>query len=512
MLKLADLAGRADFSVGPLRVSPARRLVEGPAGSAYVEPIVMKVFLLLLDARGDVVTRDELFASAWGGVFVGDDSLNRAIARVRKVAAQTAPGLIEIERIPRTGYRLTGEILSSQNQVDRKSDGARHGGMSRRAVAAGGAAVLAVGGAGLWRAQRQTRLGESQRWTDRGDILLRDAVPMQAGEALPPLRTALDINPKNARALGLLALAEETRANNGGSSNAGDTLRFAERAARAALQRDENEPHARLAMIDMTAGSLDWSQMEDRLEALRASSPDNLHVLGSLTSFLQAAGRTSKSWLYNEQAAAAAPASPTPQWRRTLRLWTARRTDEALKLSERLLPLWPRHALVWNARFMILAFTGRTGAAAAMLRDAVGPPANAHPARLAQWLPTFEAFAEPTPTRIATAREANLAAAQLNPGQATYAAMVLGQLGELDAAFDVIDALLLSKGPLVPNRPIVPRSFVANSPSWCRTQWLFMPPLAAARRDPRFEALCEELGLARYWRQRGVAPDTRLPG
>jgi hypothetical protein len=82
----------------------------------------------------------------------------------------------------------------------------------------------------------------------------------------------------------------------------------------------------------------------------------------------------------------------------------------------------------------------------------------------------------------------------------------------VDAAFAVIDALLLSKGPLVANRPIIPRSFVANSLSWCRTQWLFMPPLAAVRRDARFESLCEEIGLARYWRQRGVAPDTRLPG
>jgi hypothetical protein len=161
---------------------------------------------------------------------------------------------------------------------------------------------------------------------------------------------------------------------------------------------------------------------------------------------------------------------------------------------------------------MLLAFTGRTGAAAAMLRDAAAPAGNAHPVRLAQWLPTLDAFAEPTPTRIAKAREANLAAARLNPGQATYAAMTLGQLGEIDAAFVVIHALLLSKGPLVANRPIVPRSFVANSPSWCRTQWLFMPPLAAVRSDARFEALCEEIGLARYWRQRGVGPDTRLPG
>jgi hypothetical protein len=131
--------------------------------------------------------------------------------------------------------------------------------------------------------------------------------------------------------------------------------------------------------------------------------------------------------MYNEQAAAAAPSSPTPQWRRALRLWTGGRNQQALDLTERLLPLWPRHALVWNARFMILAFTGRTGAAAAMLKDPVAPPANSHPARLAQWLPTLDAFARPSPARIARAREANLSAAQLNPGQATYAAMSLSQ-------------------------------------------------------------------------------------
>ena len=63
---------------------------------------------------------------------------------------------------------------------------------------------------------------------------------------------------------------------------------------------------------------------------------------------------------------------------------------------------------------------------------------------------------------------------------------------------------------MVAHRPIVPRSFAANSLSWCRTQWLFMPPLAAVRSDPRFASLCEEIGLARYWRQRGVQPDTRI--
>jgi DNA-binding winged helix-turn-helix (wHTH) protein len=499
---MVDAAAAFPLCVAGLTIDPVRRRVAGPGGELPMEPLVMQLLLQLVERQGQVLPRRELFDYLWGKAQVGDDSLNRLVASLRKALERTSKGAVQIETVPRVGYRLIAEP---------EGDGAAPPITRRALIAAGGCSLLALGGAGLWRARRDAHRAEAQPWIDRGDILLRDAVPLQAGEALPPLRSALAIDPENVKALGLLALAEETRANNGGSANAGDTLRLAEKAARAALQRDPNEPHARLAMIDLTAGSLDWAQMEDRLEALRASAPANLHVLGALTSFLEAAGRTSRSWVYNEQAAAAAPSSPTPQWRRALRLWTAGRNEDALNLSERLLPLWPRHALVWNARFMILAFTGRTGAAAAMLRDPVAPATNSHPVRLAQWLPTLAAFAEPSPTRIARATEANVAAAQLNPGQATYAAMALSQLGEIDAAYAVIDGLLLSKGPLVANRPIVPRSFVANSPSWCRTQWLFMPPLAAVRRDSRFQRLCEEIGLARYWRLRGVDPDTGLP-
>ena len=116
MLKLSDLALRSDLQLGPMLVSPSRRLLEGPGGHAHLEPLIMQVFLLLLDAGGKVVTRNELFDQCWGGVIVGDDSLNRAIAKVRRTSAHVAPGLMEIETIPRTGYRLTGEILELLNQ------------------------------------------------------------------------------------------------------------------------------------------------------------------------------------------------------------------------------------------------------------------------------------------------------------------------------------------------------------------------------------------------------------
>ena len=53
-----------------------------------------------------------LVTSCSASVFVRDDNLNRAIARVRKIASETAPGLFEIEINPRTRYRPMGPILN----------------------------------------------------------------------------------------------------------------------------------------------------------------------------------------------------------------------------------------------------------------------------------------------------------------------------------------------------------------------------------------------------------------
>src|SRR5574338_550726 len=141
MLKLSDLALRPDVQFGPMLVSPSRRLVEGPGGHTFVEPLIMQVFLLLLDAGGRVVTRTELFDQCWGGVIVGDDSLNRAIAKVRRIGAQIAPGLYEIETIPRTGYRLTGEIINMMGGAPGEK---KPPPFSRRTLVAGGVAAVAV--------------------------------------------------------------------------------------------------------------------------------------------------------------------------------------------------------------------------------------------------------------------------------------------------------------------------------------------------------------------------------
>jgi DNA-binding winged helix-turn-helix (wHTH) protein/TolB-like protein len=98
-----DLAHEASFQLGPAEVRPATREVVLGGTSETLEPRVMQVLVMLYRHRGDVVARDDLVAHCWGRV-VGDDAINRCIARLRRLAESS--GGFTIETIPRIGHRL----------------------------------------------------------------------------------------------------------------------------------------------------------------------------------------------------------------------------------------------------------------------------------------------------------------------------------------------------------------------------------------------------------------------
>lgn len=509
MLKLRDLTLRPDMQLGPMLVSPSRRLVEGPGGNAHLEPLTMQVFLLLLDARGKVVTRNELFDQCWGGISVGDDSLNRVIVKVRRTGVHIAPGLFEIETIPRTGYRLTGEItrLGSDMPIE-ANDSERRGRMSRRALIAGGAAA-AVASAGLWSSLTLRTDSRSVALVEEADQILRYEYSERRLSAVPLLEEALKIEPGAPAALGLLAYARAIAATTAPSPGVGgaDRAQAAERAIKAALDADANDPHARLALLLFHGGGFDWAATEDNLRQILEDAPRNALTGNWLVALYQAAGRSGLSWTLNEQLVRIDPISPIPQHRRALKHWIFGRTREADEVIERLIRIWPGHPWVWNARFLILAFTGRPDAALDMIYDSVTRPSNITSARMAQWRPTLAALRQPSPAAVAAAREANLTAARQSPGQAVYAVMALSGIGEIDAAFEVAEGFLLSRGKIVIRRPSDPDNMLVNTPTWRSTQWISTPPLAQLRADPRFGALCDGIGLTAYWRTRGIGPD-----
>ena len=106
------LAHEAPFTIGPLRVEPGmRRIVRGDGEEAMVEPLVMQVLVALARADGAILTRDELVDRCWGGRVVGDDSIARVIARLRKLGAEFGEDGFSVETITKVGYRLTAETL-----------------------------------------------------------------------------------------------------------------------------------------------------------------------------------------------------------------------------------------------------------------------------------------------------------------------------------------------------------------------------------------------------------------
>ncbi len=499
----AELAGRPDFTLGLAAISPSSRTIAGPGGTADVEPRVMQVLVVLADAAGQVVTRDTLFHRCWGGVYVGDDSLNRAIGAVRKIAADIAGGSFEIETVPRTGYRLVGEVdLPEQPSGILLADGSR---IPRRTVIAGALVAAGTGALGLWGIRRSQEERQFDDLMDRGRQALSYGDPTADPAAY--FRRAVAMRPGDSRAQGLLACSEAVY---GDPRAADDAMLRADRAARAALAIDPSEPNARLALTVLHGSMLDFAATEDRLRAILATAPADTLVMRLLWGFLQSTGQSRASLALIERALAIEPLAAANNFPRAQLLWILGRTAEADRVIDNAIQIWPSHPSVRFARFMILAFTGRPRAALAMLDDARTRPQDFSPEMISLLRVSLRALDQRTAASIAAARSANLEAARRNPGLSNFAVEVLSVLGDVDDAFEIANGLLLFRRPIELRSQAPAKPPPIRSTGWRFSPWLFTPPLAPLRADPRFKVLCDGIGLTQYWAKRGIKPDYQL--
>lgn len=101
------LAHELPFRVGALQVEPALRLVSTDDGREEIlQPRTMQVLVSLARSTGKILSRDDLTESCWSGTVVGDDSINRVIAQLRKLAEGIGDRRFAIETITKVGYRL----------------------------------------------------------------------------------------------------------------------------------------------------------------------------------------------------------------------------------------------------------------------------------------------------------------------------------------------------------------------------------------------------------------------
>ncbi|HMI19523.1 MAG TPA: winged helix-turn-helix domain-containing protein [Sphingomonas sp.] len=98
------------FTIGAFGIDPGRNVVAGPDGEATLEPKIMDVLCLLANHPGEVLSRETIIDRVWGHAFGADESLTRAISRLRKVFGDARTPAQVIETISKRGYRLIAPV------------------------------------------------------------------------------------------------------------------------------------------------------------------------------------------------------------------------------------------------------------------------------------------------------------------------------------------------------------------------------------------------------------------
>jgi TolB-like protein/DNA-binding winged helix-turn-helix (wHTH) protein/Flp pilus assembly protein TadD len=111
------------ITFGSVEVRVASREVFVRGHKAKLPWRTFDVLRLLIQARSEVVSKQEILRHVWGGEFINDSNLTQAVAQIRKALDPPPEGRSYVETIPRIGYRLslTPVILESAVTGDAQS-------------------------------------------------------------------------------------------------------------------------------------------------------------------------------------------------------------------------------------------------------------------------------------------------------------------------------------------------------------------------------------------------------
>jgi DNA-binding winged helix-turn-helix (wHTH) protein/tetratricopeptide (TPR) repeat protein len=519
-----ELAHEPDFTLGRLTVSPSRREVARDDGEReVVEHRVMQVLVALSRARGGIVTRDELITSCWDGRIVGEDSIHRALSRLRKVASGIGAGSIEIETITKIGYRLTSDQDGAADGGSRAPEGVAEGALegadvgparptrqTRRGllIGAGVLGVLAAGGGGLLLTRRPR--GPAVPPEVQALVIqarqLRDQNTREAQQqAIGLMRRVVAMAPDYADGWGMLGCAYAIPSHYRARAEGIDLRARAEAAARRALELDTGNGYGELALSIALPFIGHWLERDRRLERALSDRPDDDEMLTFRAVALIFVGRSREALSYYDRIRHR-PLRPAAYNNYIRALWSAGRVEETDRAMDDAGSLYPSQETIWITRFHIAMFGDRPGDAIALAEDAPGRPSGIDGDGLTAWLAQARALESRDPGQIEAVRGVQMERARVSAFGAEYAIRMLSALGRIDDAFAVAQAYYFARGFTVPDQFGPAAQF---TPDQRQTRLLFEPVTRPMRADSRFEALVEEIGLDRYWRESGIPPDYR---
>lgn len=514
-----DLAHEAEFRIGRITVRPPlRQLVRDDGEEEVVEPRVMQVLIALAQAGG-VVSRDELGARCWEGRIVGDDAINRVISRLRRSAQGIGEGSFRIETLTKVGYRLVRleqDADAAQDVMpDAKEEQTRRLPLARRAMLAGGGlAVIGVGGFAAW---RHFAPASDAPPADVAPLLEQARLVGRQGnadgymQAVSLLRRVTQMRPDYANGWGLLAMHYAGAAGRM-SPEMEPTMRTrAGEAAGRALKLDPGNAYARFALATLDPSPGNWRRDEVLARDVLAGDERDAIAWAWLAGVLTSVGRCREGADDFERVHALGQTDPSTSYARIVALWSAGRLDAADKAAAEAADLYPTQYAVWFTRFYLLLYTDRAADALVMSHNTQLRPAGYSDDNFAMIEQVAQAMLTRAPKDVEAAVAASLDWAHRGAGFAENGVQFCAALGDVDTAFRIADAYFFGRGFKTGENRFEPdqRLYTRQQAQARHTRFLFFPSTMAMRRDPRFEKLVRELGLARYWQQSGTLPDYR---
>ncbi|WP_417359363.1 winged helix-turn-helix domain-containing protein [Gallaecimonas pentaromativorans] len=111
----------AVFFFGDWQVDPKANSLRLGQRVKQIEPKAMDVLLALCEAKGDVVTSEDLLSRCWPNAETGDNPLHKTITQLRAALGDKASSPRFIETIRKRGYRALAEVrfpVGSEQQVE----------------------------------------------------------------------------------------------------------------------------------------------------------------------------------------------------------------------------------------------------------------------------------------------------------------------------------------------------------------------------------------------------------
>src|SRR5262245_43431077 len=98
------------YNFGPFRINVSERLLFRGDHLVPLTPKALDLLVVLVESRGQLLTKEELMKQVWPDSFVEEANLSHNIYKLREALGDGSNGEKYIETLPRRGYRFVAKV------------------------------------------------------------------------------------------------------------------------------------------------------------------------------------------------------------------------------------------------------------------------------------------------------------------------------------------------------------------------------------------------------------------